>query len=77
MKGIYKFEESNVTVRGYSPRASGETESNSEWKEVEYARFLPLSPAQRAEFVRSLATQHKQVWLRKAVYGRASIFVKD
>ena len=77
MKGIYKFEESNVTVRGFSPRASGETEAKSEWKEIEYARFLALTPAERAEFVRSLATQHKQVWLRTAVYGRARIFVKD
>lgn len=72
----YKFTESNITVRTYSPRKAGETEANSEWKEVEYTKFLALTPAQRAEFVRNLATQHNQVWLRTAVYGRARIFVK-
>lgn len=72
----YKFTESNITVRTYSPRASGETEANSEWKEVEYSQFVTFTPAQRAEFVQALAARHSQVWLRTAVYGRARIFVK-
>ncbi|MCK6581410.1 MAG: hypothetical protein L6Q98_25240 [Anaerolineae bacterium] len=63
----------NIIIHTYSPRATGETEARSEWKEV---KNIPSSFAERVALLDKLATIHKQVWLKTAeVWGRARVFV--
>lgn len=65
----------NVTISDYSPRNPGEVEARSEWKELEFNDAFWLR--ERTALVEKLAQEHTEVWVRRAVYGRARLFVKN
>lgn len=65
---------SNVTIQSYSPRAIGEQEKNSEWKDA-----FPLSTEykQRVQLIEHVSKFSQAVVVRPATYGgRMRIWVK-
>lgn len=70
---------SNVTISDNSPRNAGETEANSEWKEIDLGQTYVnrLSVNERIELVNKLSAENSQVWFKTATgYGKARLFVK-
>ena len=66
----------NVTVQSYSPRADGEHEARSEWKEVK--ELYQLSYHERLTLIGNLGRDNSQVVVRPATYGgKMRIWIKS
>lgn len=64
---------SNVKITTYSPRAYGEQESRSQYKEV---KNIPFAFSERVALIEKLASENKEVIVKTATRGgHARIFI--